>query len=507
MIYDASTLGDALTLTADLCVVGSGPGGTSVATLAAEAGLRVVMLEAGELVVPGAMVQREERMFPRLYWDAAGRTNRDHSVRIHQGKGVGGSSLHNLNLCKRVPDELLARWDAERHLEHLPLARWHALYEEVETLLSVSDVPTGAWNRGNRLLESGCQALGWRGGGLKHNRTGCIGSGFCEVGCHYDAKNNALKVLVPRLVAAGGEILTRCQAVRVTHDRRKVTGVVAAVLDEGGYRARGSVTVRAPRVCVAGSATSTPALLIRSRVPSPVDSTGATLRVHPALLAAGDFDEPVYAWRGIPQTYECTEHLSFGDRPEAPRIWIVPAFAHPVGAATMLPGFGRPHAELLSRYPHLMALTPMLHDHTRGTVEPQGDLGLTIDYWPNPEDRRQLGLGLWACVHLLFAAGARRVLVPNRELRVIERGQSYEDLRQRDFSRGDYDVTAVHPMASVPMGDDRNVAAVDSRGKHHHLDGLWVADGSLFPTSIGVPPQLSVFALGLHVGRALIEAA
>ena len=58
-------------------------------------------------------------------------------------------------------------------------------------------------------------------------------------------------------------------------------------------------------------------------------------------------------------------------------------------------------------------------------------------------------------------------------------------------------------MGSVAMGDDPANAVVDSRGKHHHLDGLWVADASLFPSSIGVPPQLSVYALGLHVGRAI----
>jgi choline dehydrogenase-like flavoprotein len=58
-------------------------------------------------------------------------------------------------------------------------------------------------------------------------------------------------------------------------------------------------------------------------------------------------------------------------------------------------------------------------------------------------------------------------------------------------------------MGGVSMGDDPARAAVDSRGRHHHVRGLYVADGSLFPSSIGVPPQLSVYALGLHVGRAI----
>ncbi len=66
-----------------------------------------------------------------------------------------------------------------------------------------------------------------------------------------------------------------------------------------------------------------------------------------------------------------------------------------------------------------------------------------------------------------------------------------------ELSKGELDVVAVHPMSSVPMGDDPVRAAVGSDGKHHHLENLWVADGSLFPTSIGVPPQLSIYAMGL----------
>ena len=175
-----------------------------------------------------------------------------------------------------------------------------------------------------------------------------------------------------------------------------------------------------------------------------------------------------------------------------------------MATAAMLPGFGATHVQAMGRYPHMMALTAMLHDRTEGRVRPNGALGLTIEYWPNEADRRALSAGLVASARLLFAAGARRVLVPAGELVVIERVAELPRLATLPVARHQLDITAVHPMASVPMGDDPGVAAVDSRGKHHHMDGLWVADGSLFPGSIGVPPQLSIYALGLHVARHLI---
>ncbi|GDX78969.1 oxidoreductase [Deltaproteobacteria bacterium] len=495
MIISAADL-TVSTIKADLCVIGTGPGGSMVAMVAAEAGLRVVALEAGALVTPGEMNQREADMFPRLLWDAGGRTTMDKAIRIHQGHGVGGSALHNLNLCKRIPASIQARWRADRG-DGPP---WEALYDEVEALLEVKDVDSGMVNRHNQLLAAGAAALGWEHGLLRHNRTGCIGSGYCEVGCAFDAKNNALKMLVPRAVKAGAAIVALAQAVRIDHSGGRVRGVDAVRLDPHTRQPVGTLRIDAPLVCVSASATGTPALLLRSRVPDPSETTGNSLRIHPAVVAAGEFAEAVHAWRGVPQSVECTEFLKLDDE-DGPRTWIVPAFAHPVGVATLVPGLGEAHRAVMRHYPHLGALTAMIHDQTRGTVRPRGDLGVAIDYVPEAEDRAELRRGLAAAVRLLFAAGATRVLVPAGG--AIELSRPDEVATKLSV---DADLSAVHPMASVPMGVDPKTAAVGPTGKHHHLDGLWLSDASLFPTSIGVPPQLSVYALGLHVGRQLVEA-
>lgn len=504
MIHDARTLKGGR-LRCDLCVVGSGPGGAMAAMVAAEAGMRVVMLESGELVTPAQMTQREEEMIPRLLWQAGARMTHDHGVRVHQGKGVGGSSLHNLNLCKRIPEVLLRRWAGARRLAHLPFEAWSALYDEVEALLSVTPVPEAQWNRHNTLLRDGCAALGWRGGGMKHNRTGCLGSGFCELGCAFDAKNNALKVLVPRLVRAGATVLTHAHALRIETGGGRVRAVTVAALDGANPSETGRLEVLADRVCVAASATGSPALLLRSDLDDDARTTGRSLRLHPSVVVAGDFDEPVRAWMGVPQTYECTEHMEFDEGAQR-RTWIVPAFGHPMGVATMLPGHGEAHAELMRRFAHMAVFAAMLHDETAGVVEPDGDLGLTMRYTLTPRDRAELARGLVRCAKLLFAAGARRVIVPTWRVRVLHAAAEAEALADVPITPTEIGLTAVHPMGSVPMSDDPSLGAVDSRGQHHHVGGLWVADGSLFPTSIGGPPQLSVYALGLHVGRSLVAA-
>lgn len=513
MIYDSAKLDLPLRLRADLCVVGSGAGGMTVAALAAEAGLSVVVLEAGSFVPPEAMTQREEDMVPQLLWDNGGRTTADRGIKVIQGRALGGSTVHNINLCKRIPGPVLEHWRRTRGLSALGDERWGELFRQVERDISVNRVGAEQRNRHNELLADACRALDWAGGGLSHNRVGCTGSGFCEVGCHYDAKQNASKVFLPRAIAAGATVLTRCQAITVEHRGGTVRGVLAAALDPRTRQPLGSVQVITEHVCVSASATGTAALLLRSDVPDPGGETGRTLRIHPALVAAGEFDEPVRSWQGIPQTYECTEHLRFEDahRPDASdevgaRTWIVPAFAHPVGTATMLPGRGTAHRQLMRRYDHMAVFTAMIHDRTAGTVNPSSDLGLSIDYWPDEADRRELLFGLAACAELLFAAGATKVIIPTDPVLELTPSGSLAVIHELSLEPGSMDITAVHPMGSVPMGDDAAVAAVDSRGRHHHVEGLYVADASLFPTSIGIPPQVATYAMGRHVAEGIVEA-
>lgn len=500
MIFESAHVPAGAVIDTDVCVVGCGAGGSMVAMTCAEAGRRVLVIEPGPFLTPADMSQREEEMFGKLLWHGGARTGVERSVKVHQGKGVGGSTLHNLNLCKRIPAAILEQWLDEHGLAHLAMDVWDRLYAEVEGLLQVTEVPRERWNRHNQLLEQACRELGWRGAGLSHNRTGCAGSGFCEIGCAFDAKNNGAKVLIPRAVAAGAEVVVRAQVIEMIHRDGQVESLRVAALDEDGQAAH-EFTVTAERVCLCASATGTPAVLLRSDVPDESDLTGQRLRIHPAVVAAGEFDDDVMAWQGIPQTYECTEWLDFEG--EGRRIWIVPAFAHPMATATMLPGHGAGHRRLMEAYPRLAVLTAMVHDGTAGTVEPRGDLDVRIRYWPDESDRRQLAIGLAACSELLFAAGARRVFVPTTPVRELSDRREASELTQLQLEKGTMDITGVHPMSSVPMGDDPARSVVDSRGKHHQMDNLWVGDGSLFPTSIGGPPQLSIYAMGLHVGRAV----
>lgn len=507
MIFTQDHLSDRDTvLQADVCVVGSGAGGAPVAAELAAAGQRVVVLEAGGYWRPQDFTQVEYDMFQRLYHDKAGRTTRDRAIHVHQGKGVGGSTLHNINLCARVPGEILTAWRETHGLAALPDPVLGALYDEVEARLEVSQMGPAQLNGNNAVLERGCRALGYRGGYLRHNRVGCAASGFCELGCPFDAKQNALKVYMTDAVRAGAVVLADTWAVRIEHDGKRASKVHAVVRGRERGERRAAVTVAAKVVCVSASATGTPALLRRSGVPDPGRLVGSRLFLHPGAAVAARFDEPLQSWRGVPQSYECTEFLDFAPRSQR-RVWIVPTFAHPAGVSAVLSGFGEAHAAYMKDYGRMAALSAMVHDEHPGRVGPRGAHGVDIDYRLHPDDAAQLVLGLRESARLFLAAGAREVVVPVARPATLRTAAEVDAFFSTFHIRAqDTDLTAVHPMGSVWMGDDAETSCVDSRGRYHHMDNVYVADTSLYCSSIGVPPQITAYTLGTHVGRQIAKA-
>jgi choline dehydrogenase-like flavoprotein len=504
-IIAGGDLSQDLVLDVDAVVVGTGAGGSVALRELARAGLNVVALEEGPFSTARDFDQREDAMLARLFQDAGGRATEDMAIRVLQGRGVGGSTVHNTNLCKRTPDEILDLWARKHGVAGAGPGDLRPSFDAIERDLSVSEIPETMRNANNEVLRAGCEALGWRGGPLRHNRVGCQQSGFCELGCAYDAKQNALKVVVPQAVDAGASVYADVEALRIVHDGARVTGVHAVARDEEG-RQRRSLDIWARVVVLAASAVGSAALARRSGLPDPNQQLGRGLRVHPGGAVAGRFDRDIVGWRGIPQSYECTEHLSYDERSDA-RVWILPAFAHPVGAAAMMPGFGAAHMAAMRAYPRLAVLTAMVHDQTTGEVDVDGEGHAILRYAMNEPDRRQLAKGLVACARLLLAAGAREVTIPAIPAIRITKAAELDGINTAALRPHSVPLTAVHPMGTMRMGEDPTVSVVRSTGEHHQLRGLFVADGSLFPTSIGAPPQISIYAFALHLAPHVIERA
>lgn len=495
-------------LEAEVVVVGLGAGGGMAFHDLALAGVDVIGVEVGQYIATEEMTLREEEMMPRLFAEGGSRATSDFAINIMQGRGVGGSTLHNTNLCKRLPAEILQEWEDDYGVEGVNGPELQADFEAVERLLNVHPVPDEDVNPNNAAMARGVRALGYRGGRLSHNREGCRGSGFCEVGCPNNGKQNVAKVLVPPALASGGRIYTDVRIDRVLTRGGRAVGVRGRVVEQNvgkmGQRDGAEVEIRAKRVVLSGSATGSAAIVKRSGLPDPYGLAGTNLHMHPGAMVVGVFDDEasglIEGWKGVPQSENCTEFLEFGPRAKN-RVWLVSGFAHPGASAGFLPGFGREHGALMRMYPRVASIIAMLHDHSSGTVSPGRGEKVHISYRLTRADYEQMALGLREAARIFLAAGATRVMIPLAPPRWVTSEREIDRITVADLGPLSPAMVAVHPMSTLWMGKNPRRSVVNSQGEHHQVRGLFVADGSLFPTSIGGPPQIPIYTFGRHVAR------
>jgi choline dehydrogenase-like flavoprotein len=495
--------GGDLVLSADVCVIGSGGGGAVAAAELAAAGRSVVVLEQGHHWTSRDFTQREDEMLPRLFEEAGMRQTADGSVTLLQGRCVGGSTVHNLCYAFRTPPGILRLWREAHGLPSLTEAALEPSFARVERNLMVKPIQEHEVNALNAALRRGAERLGWSGFVTRHNREGCVRAGYCILGCSYDAKQSMLVTYVPRADAAGARIFANARAERIEAEGGRVRRVLGHAVDDAG-EIYGSIEVTAKVVVLAAGAIASPDLLLRSGLGGP--HVGRHLHLHPSVMAAGFWDEPLHAYRGIPQSFYIDEFIDLDADPHTGTI-LMPISGFPVLTAVTLPGFGRRHFEILRGFAAMGGLLALLHDQSEGTVEPGPSLSRPrIQYALTEADRAQLTTGLRHCAEGLFAAGARRVVLPHvADPRVLEPGDDLAAIEQTPVREGEVPLASTHPQSTCRMGASAADSVVNAFGECHEVPGLFVADMSVFPTSLGAPPQITTAALADRTAHHIVS--
>jgi choline dehydrogenase-like flavoprotein len=504
VIRSAASLDADLALRAEACVIGSGAGGAVVAAELAAAGRDVVVLEAGPHWTKRDFTQREDDMLPRLFEEAGMRQTSDGAITVLQGRCIGGSTVHNLCYCFRTPDPILALWREEHALPELTADALEPSFQRVEAGLKVKPIREDEVNALNRIIRRGTRALGWSGLLSKHNREACVQAGYCILGCSYDAKQSMLVTYVPRADAAGARIWSDAQVEGIEAQDGRVRRVLARGVVDG--RAGPRITVEAPVVVLAAGAVASPDLLLRSRLANRSGQVGRGLHLHPSVMVAGIFDEPIHAYRGIPQSWYVDEFIDLERDPRRGYV-LMPIAGFPALTGTQLPGFGRDHYRWMKEFAHTAGLLVLLHDRSEGSVEPGASLARPrLRYTLERDDERQLAEGLVRCCELLLAAGAREVLVPyHDEPLVVRPGDDLSVIARRGARAGTIPIASTHPQSTCRMGGDPRRSVVNAWGECHELAGLFVADMSVFPTSLGAPPQITTAALADRTAHHVLE--
>ncbi len=490
----------------DVVIVGSGAGGAPLAARLAQAGVSVVVLEAGRTFAPTDHVADE--LAADIYWmdeRLSGGTDPTAFGANNSGMGVGGSTLHWGAFCPR-PDarDLRLRSEtgqgADWPIPHAELTRY---VEVAERFIGVSGPQHYPWDADRRYaypavarnapadaMARGCKALGIaatdapaalvsRDRTQPHwgERQACINCGTCHQGCRTAAKASADTTWLPLAVAHGATVRAECRVVDIERDGRgRVTGVV--------YHHHGQLHRQdcdALFLCAGG--VETPRLLLNLNLANSSGQVGRNFMAHVATQVWGRFDADMRMNRGYPSSLITEDMMRAAGADHAGGYLIQSLGVLPVTlAANLARGAGLWGAPLVA----------MLDDYNR-----LGGIGINGECLPSDENRLTLAdetdaFGLRkARVDFSYGANERAIDAhARRTMTAIWEAAGARDILAVDRS--------AHTIGTCRMGTDGDQAVVDADGRSFDIGNLFVCDNSVFPSALAANPALTIMALALR---------
>lgn len=510
-VWNAAQLTKNENIECDVVIVGTGAGGGTAAELFTQAGLDVVLIEEGPLRSSKDFRLNERDAYRDLYQEGAGRTTKDGSFTVLQGRSVGGSTTINWTSSFRTPPETLKHWETHHGLKGLSVDDMAPWFEKMEKRLDIKPWDKEP-NANNHVIKVGCEKLGWSWQSIPRNVTGCWNLGYCGMGCPVNAKQSMLVTTIPSALNNGARLYYRTRAEKVLMENGRAIGVQCSAMKEDGvFKTGQQITVRARHVVLAGGGINTPGILLRSKAPDPYNLVGKRTFLHPVNMTFAQYDEGIAPWFGAPQSVY-SDHFQWKEGATGPigfKLEAIPL--HPVLASGLIGGYGEEHASDMAKMKNTNGLIALLRDgftedSPGGSISLRDDGVPTVDYELSDSLRDGLRRAFLVMAEIQFAAGAKAVRPKQlgepfytswKDCQAAIKGYTIEKFRTG--------LGSAHIMGGCAMGGDEKTSVTDNRGRYRHLEGLSILDGSLFPTSIGANPQLSIYGLVAKLATALVQ--
>jgi choline dehydrogenase-like flavoprotein len=504
-------------------VIGSGPGGSTLALQLVREGFKVVMLEAGPWIPNEDFVNDERIAFDQLTWKDPRRATGSWQLAkdfpgspAWTGRAVGGTATFWTGLTPRFKSH---EFEARRSYGDLPgssIADWPVTlkelapyYERAERAMGTSHRhgrPPMPANNNYKVLANGAKRIGYEHyatGPYATNvdeydgRPGTLQDGFCQQGDKSTAKWSPLVSEIPKAIATGlMELRTDAQAVQITlGSDGRADGVVYA--DENGALHR----QRAAIVAVAGNAIETPRLLLLSATAGHVDGlanssgqVGRNYMRHVTGVVYGEFENDVHMYRGEPMAGIINDESRHDPSRGFSGGYYLEMIAQGLPSFTtfMTPGgWGPEFASKVEAYTRTAGLwicgEDMPSETNRVTLDGSllDRLGLpspSVHYDDHPNDIAMLDHAYRQGEKLFRAVGATRVTKAPA-------------------------MPSGHNMGTARMSDNAATGVVNGFGQTHDVPNLFVSDGSVFTTGAAANPTLTIMAIVLRQAEFIVRQA
>jgi choline dehydrogenase-like flavoprotein len=443
-----------------------------------------------------------------MFWRGGPNPTIEGNISLVAGTTLGGGTTINWTNCLRTRPWVREQWAGEgldgvdgpefdRHLD--------AVLERISANDDCSDL-----NGPQQRMREGTEALGWSYETIVRNTdSDCYApetAGYLGFGDQSGSKQSADRTWLTDAQQGGARFLTHTRVERVLIEDGRAAGVEAAWMHPDGRSA--SVTVRAPRVVVACGSLESPALLLRSGIGGP--ATGDYLRLHPSTVVGALYGTDQEAWWGAPQAGLCDEFANTG---EGYGVLVETAQYAPglIGSANPWIS-GADHKQRMQDFRFTGTLIGLTRDRGHGLVTVDAN-GEAVPAYPvsDEHDLFNLRKGIEAQVRIHEAAGAHQIQPLAAGAPTWRRGEDLESFIDHSnripFRAGGHRLFSAHQMGTCRMGSDPKTSVANPVGELHDTPGVWIGDGSAFPTSSGTNPMVSIMALAHRTAEAIADDA
>lgn len=483
------------TIRCDVLIIGSGAGGGVVAAELAASGQDVLVVEKGDSFSDREFHGREKESHDRMLEKRGALTTSDTSMVVLAGSLLGGGTAINWSGALRPPDEILHEWDKNYGFRGVSGPEFQQSLDAVSRRVCVNKENDHQRSINNHVFEDGLSALQYGVTPIPRNVKNCVDCGFCNFGCSYGCKQSTYKTFLPDAQQHGARILTRAYASKIEHRAGRITGARLNVRHRDGSVS--DVTVQCRAVVLAAGSIHTPAILLRSGLSNP--NIGKNLRLHPTTATGALFDRPIRIWQGAPMTRICSDFANLDSHGYGVRL--MNASAHPGVLAMATPWLsGRMHKRAMQRLEYTANIMIITRDRYSGRVTVGPDGYPRIHYRLHPYDARHMMRGVQEALRIHHAAGALEVNTTQNAMPIFRRGQDqdFEGFLQRVAQLGlkanSVSLFSAHQMGSARIADSAHHGVANPDGECFEVKGIFLADGSVFPTCSGVNPMLSILA-------------
>jgi choline dehydrogenase-like flavoprotein len=497
----------------DVAIIGSGAGAGITAELLTKAGLNVVIVEEGQLKSSTDFKQREPEAYASLYQENAGRKTKDKGITILQGRSVGGTTTVNWTSSFLTPPDTLKFWQDKFGLKDYTPEALAPYFQQAQARLNIHPWEV-APNENNELLRRGAAKMGIKAEVIPRNVKGCYNLGSCGMGCPTNAKQSMLVTTIPFALDHGATLLVETRVEKLAIEGGRITAMQCIPVKPNAAPANptgSATTIIAKHFVLAGGAINSPALLLRSKAPDPHKVLGTRTFLHPVAITTAIMDQTVAAWAGAPQSIYTDHflHTQSVDGPIGFKLEVAPL--HPVFFGANLPGFGEQQADLFRKYPNASTMLALMRDgfHDQavgGKVELRSDGSPLLDYPLTDYVLEGARRSMLIMAEMQFESGAKMVY-PGHEMGVgsstwAASKVAIEALPMKPLLTK---IGCAHVMGGCGLAADEKLGVTRPDGVHWQLENLSIHDGSIFPTSIGANPQLSIYGNVNRLTQGLVK--